>query len=109
MAGLSSGVSWTSPASCLLDSPTSLTNIFPVGGGPVEIGSGIGGLAYSWVLGRRREKELINFRPHNVSGLVGCFLPLMILYFCPDFLRCSRHIHPLVRVDWLQWRLCIRS
>lgn len=34
----------------------------------MEISSGIGGLAYSWVLGRRREKELINFRPHNVSG-----------------------------------------
>lgn len=40
------------------------------GGGPVEIGSGIGGLAYSWVLGRRHERELLNFRPHNVS-LVG--------------------------------------
>ncbi|EKM57377.1 uncharacterized protein PHACADRAFT_52672, partial [Phanerochaete carnosa HHB-10118-sp] len=40
------------------------------GGGPVEIGSGIGGLAYSWVLGRRTERELLNFRPHNVS-LVG--------------------------------------
>jgi Amt family ammonium transporter len=37
------------------------------GGGPVEIGSGVGGLAYAWVLGRREEKELINFRPHNVS------------------------------------------
>jgi Amt family ammonium transporter len=41
-----------------------------LGGGPVEIGSGVGGLAYSWVLGRRQEKELLNFRPHNVS-LVG--------------------------------------
>ena len=41
------------------------------GGGPVEIGSGIGGLAYSWVLGRRREKELINFRPHNVRALAA--------------------------------------
>ncbi|TFK76731.1 ammonium transporter [Pluteus cervinus] len=40
------------------------------GGGPVEIGSGVGGLAFSWVLGRRAEKELLNFRPHNVS-LVG--------------------------------------
>ncbi|KZT42778.1 putative ammonium transporter [Sistotremastrum suecicum HHB10207 ss-3] len=37
------------------------------GGGPVEIGSGMGGLAYSWVLGRRSERELRNFRPHNVS------------------------------------------
>ncbi|KAF7971840.1 hypothetical protein HWV62_19859 [Athelia sp. TMB] len=45
------------------------------GGGPVEIGSGIGGLAYSWVLGRRREKELINFRPHNVSLVaLGTFI-----------------------------------
>ncbi|TEB39077.1 ammonium transporter [Coprinellus micaceus] len=37
------------------------------GGGPVEIGSGVGGLAFSWVLGRRGERQLVNFRPHNVS------------------------------------------
>lgn len=41
-----------------------------LGGGPVEIGSGMGGLAYAWVLGQRQKKELRNFRPHNVS-LVG--------------------------------------
>ena len=49
-----------------------------LGGGPVEIGSGIAGLAYSWVLGRRQERELLNFRPHNVS-MVGlgstCYCP----------------------------------
>ncbi|KAG2050375.1 ammonium transporter [Suillus hirtellus] len=45
------------------------------GGGPVEIGSGIGGLAYSWVLGRRQEKELQNFRPYNVSMVnLGTFM-----------------------------------
>jgi len=45
------------------------------GGGPVEIASGIGGLAYSWVLGKRKEKELINFRPHNVSMVgLGTFM-----------------------------------
>lgn len=45
------------------------------GGGPVEIGSGVGGLAYAWVIGRRREKELINFRPHNVSMVaLGTFI-----------------------------------
>ncbi|TFK36785.1 ammonium transporter [Crucibulum laeve] len=48
------------------------------GGGPVEIGSGIGGLAFSWVLGRRQERELLNFRPHNVS-LVG--LGTFLLWF----------------------------
>ncbi|KAF9479737.1 ammonium transporter [Pholiota conissans] len=48
------------------------------GGGPVEIGSGVAGLAYSWVLGRRNERELLNFRPHNVS-LVG--LGTFILWF----------------------------
>ncbi|PFH54744.1 hypothetical protein AMATHDRAFT_286 [Amanita thiersii Skay4041] len=48
------------------------------GGGPVEIGSGVGGLAFSWVLGRRKETELLNFRPHNVS-LVG--LGTSILWF----------------------------
>lgn len=37
------------------------------GGSPVEIGSGVGGMALSFVVGRRREKLLINFRPHNVS------------------------------------------
>jgi ammonia channel protein AmtB len=45
-------------------------NLSCSGGGPVEIGSGVAGLAYSWVLGRRNERELLNFRPHNVS-LVG--------------------------------------
>ena len=45
------------------------------GGGPVEIGSGVGGLAYSWVLGRRRSRELINFRPHNVTLVaLGTFM-----------------------------------
>lgn len=37
------------------------------GGGPVEIGSGMSALAYSWVLGKRHEKMMINFRPHNIS------------------------------------------
>ncbi|KAK4461879.1 ammonium transporter MEP3 [Cladorrhinum samala] len=37
------------------------------GGGPVEIGSGMSALAYSWVLGRRNEKMMLNFRPHNIS------------------------------------------
>lgn len=37
------------------------------GGGPVEIGSGMSALAYSMVLGRRHERMMLNFRPHNVS------------------------------------------
>lgn len=33
------------------------------------------GLALSWVLGRRQEKELLNFRPHNVSMVnLGTFV-----------------------------------
>lgn len=45
------------------------------GGGPVEIGSGVGGLAYAMVLGRRKEDQLVNFRPHNVSLIcLGTFL-----------------------------------
>ncbi|KAI6095112.1 ammonium transporter, partial [Pisolithus croceorrhizus] len=45
------------------------------GGGPVELGSGFGGLAYGWVLGRRKEKELVNFRPHNVAMVnLGTFI-----------------------------------
>lgn len=37
------------------------------GGGPVEIVSGCTALAYSMILGRRHEKMMLNFRPHNVS------------------------------------------
>lgn len=37
------------------------------GGGPVEIGSGMSALAYSMVLGRRQDRMMLNFRPHNVS------------------------------------------
>lgn len=37
------------------------------GGGPVEIVSGMSALAYSMVLGRRKERMMLNFRPHNVS------------------------------------------
>lgn len=41
----------------------------------MEIGSGVGGFAYAWVLGRRQEKELLNFRPHNVSMVnLGTFM-----------------------------------
>lgn len=35
----------------------------------------MGGLAYSWVLGRRKQSQLMNFRPHNVSLVVlGTFM-----------------------------------
>ncbi|KAF8333457.1 ammonium transporter [Cantharellus anzutake] len=45
------------------------------GGGPVEIASGIGGFAYALVLGRRGEREVLNFRPHNVSLIcLGTFI-----------------------------------
>lgn len=40
------------------------------GGGPVEIVSGMSALAYSMVLGRRHERMMTNFRPHNVSLIV---------------------------------------
>ncbi|KAF8531010.1 ammonium transporter [Gautieria morchelliformis] len=48
------------------------------GGGPVEIGSGVTGLVYAMVLGKRQEKELANFRTHNVSFVV---LGTWILWF----------------------------
>ncbi|KAI7163903.1 ammonium transporter [Hortaea werneckii] len=48
------------------------------GGGPVEIGSGLTALAYSWVLGRRQEKMMLNFRPHNVSLIT---LGTILLWF----------------------------
>ncbi|GAB7366652.1 hypothetical protein MBLNU230_g8634t1 [Neophaeotheca triangularis] len=48
------------------------------GGGPVEIGSGMSALAYSMVLGRRQEKMMLNFRPHNVSMIT---LGTVLLWF----------------------------
>ncbi len=48
-------------------------------GGHIETGSGVAGLAYSWVLGRRNDRELLNFRPHNVS-LVGLGSECRLLY-----------------------------
>lgn len=48
------------------------------GGGPVEIGSGMSALAYSAVLGKRQERMMINFRPHNVSLIV---LGTVLLWF----------------------------
>lgn len=48
------------------------------GGGPVEIGSGMSALAYSMVLGRRQEKMMLNFRPHNVSLIT---LGTVLLWF----------------------------
>jgi ammonium transporter, Amt family len=45
------------------------------GGGPVEIGSGVGGLAYSWILGRRAERETANFRSYSpVLISLGTFI-----------------------------------
>ncbi|KAF2457486.1 ammonium transporter-like protein [Lineolata rhizophorae] len=48
------------------------------GGGPVEIVSGMTALAYSLVLGRRQEKMMLNFRPHNVSLIT---LGTILLWF----------------------------
>lgn len=48
------------------------------GGGPVEIGSGLSALAYAMVLGRRQEKMMLNFRPHNVSLIA---LGTILLWF----------------------------
>jgi ammonium transporter, Amt family len=48
------------------------------GGGPVETASGMSALAYSMVLGRRQEKMMLNFRPHNVSLIT---LGTILLWF----------------------------
>lgn len=80
MGGHLSGVSWILPVRSLLTTHPYIPRPYlcVTGGGPVEIGSGISGLAYSWVLGRRSERELLNFRPHNVS-MVG--LGTFVLWF----------------------------
>ena len=44
----------------------------------MEIASGVGALAYSMVLGKRQEKMLLNFRPHNVSLIT---LGTVLLWF----------------------------
>jgi Amt family ammonium transporter len=45
------------------------------GGGPVEITSGVGALAYSWMIGRRNGRELVNFRPYSVTLVaLGTFI-----------------------------------
>jgi len=48
------------------------------GGGPVEVVSGMSALAYSMILGRRQEKMMLNFRPHNVSLIT---LGTVLLWF----------------------------
>lgn len=59
------------------------------GGGPVEIASGVGGLAYTLVLGRRMEDQLINFRcvrVHPSSPIEEILHLLYIHYFILRFI-----------------------
>jgi len=91
MAGLLHGVYLTSQESRSVEIIVVHLSSSILGGGPVEIGSGVGGLAYSWVLGRRQEKELLNFRPHNVSmvGLGSVFYPPVSVVTVIDGLAAS--------------------
>jgi ammonium transporter, Amt family len=70
------------PIACWAWNPTGWGFMYGVmdyaGGGPVEIGSGMSALAYSMVLGRREEKMMLNFRPHNVSFIL---LGTVLLWF----------------------------
>lgn len=77
--------------------------VLDVGGGPVEIGSGVSGLAYAWVLGRRQESELLDFRPQNVSWVN---LGSTLFHIKPSFsvMTYAYSLHTLVRLAWLQWR-----
>jgi len=70
------------PIACWVWNPNGWAFKFGVmdyaGGGPVEIGSGMSALAYSMVLGKRQEKMMLNFRPHNVSFIL---LGTVLLWF----------------------------
>ncbi|KIN00705.1 hypothetical protein OIDMADRAFT_42507 [Oidiodendron maius Zn] len=48
------------------------------GGGPIEICSGMSALAYSWILGPRRESLMTDFRRHSVAFI---FLGTALLWF----------------------------
>lgn len=62
------------PIACWVWNPNGWAYVYGVldyaGGGPVEIVSGLSALAYSMVLGKRQEKMMLNFRPHNVSFIL---------------------------------------
>lgn len=76
------------------------------GGGPVEIGSGVGGLAYSWVLGRRRPRELINFRPHNVTLVaLGTFM----LWFGWIGFNAGSAFGANMRAVYAAWNTCMAA
>lgn len=58
-----------------VDVKQDLQSFIRAGGGPVELGSGVAGLAYALVLRQRQPSELLNFRPHNVSLVnLGTFI-----------------------------------
>jgi Amt family ammonium transporter len=76
------------------------------GGGPVEIGSGVGGLAYSWVLGRRRQRELVNFRPHNVTLVaLGTFM----LWFGWLGFNAGSAFGANMRAIYAAWNTCLAA
>ena len=76
------------------------------GGGPVEIGSGVGGLAYAWVLGRRRPQELVNFRPHNVTLVaLGTFM----LWFGWIGFNAGSAFGANMRAIYAAWNTCMAA
>jgi len=76
------------------------------GGGPVEIASGVGGLAYSWVLGRRRSRELVNFRPHNVTLVaLGTFM----LWFGWIGFNAGSAFGANMRAIYAAWNTCMAA
>lgn len=70
------------PIACWIWNPTGwaykYTALDWAGGGPVEIGSGFSALAYALVLGKRQERMLVLFRPHNITFIV---LGTTLLFF----------------------------
>ncbi|AJR85150.1 Mep1p [Saccharomyces cerevisiae YJM1248] len=76
------------------------------GGGNIEILSAVSGFVYSWFLGKRNEKLLINFRPHNVSLVT---LGTSILWFGWLLFNSASSLSPNLRSVYAFMNTCLSA